>query len=231
MMPRRWPNWFEPVGTRYRPACNAKWGKRGRYLFSGLAAEGGPQAHRFPVCSPDLETQRTIGNVQGGPREPSDHGLGLGRGGISTKLHLVTDSNGLPLAAMRSPGQRHEVPVFPALMDGVRVRLANGRTRSRPGRLAGDKAYGYEPVYRYLRRRGIAHAIPQRSGPGVGRLRLPVDPDTYRRRNAVERCVGWLKGCRSAGTRYDKLATSFLAMVKLAFMRQYLRALRPSDRT
>jgi transposase len=43
--------------------------------------------------------------------------------------------------------------------------------------------------------------------------------------------VGWLKGCRSVGTRFDKLAVSFLAMVKLACIRLLLRRLRPSDRT
>ena len=168
---------------------------------------------------------------KGDPLEPVDHALGLGRGGISTKIHLVTDSNGVPLAAVLSAGQRHEVPVFPALMDQVRLPTARGRPRRRPRCLTGDKAYVYEPVFAYLRRRGIRAAIPQRSGPNAGRPHLPVDPDTYRRRNAVERAVGWLKGCRSAATRQDKLATSFLAMIKLALLRQYLRTLRPSDRT
>ena len=50
-------------------------------------------------------------------------------------------------------------------------------------------------------------------------------------RNAIERCVGWLKGCRSVATRHDKLAVNYAAMVQLAFLRQYLRTLRPSDRT
>ncbi len=132
---------------------------------------------------------------------------------------------------MLSAGQRHEVPVFPVLMDAVRLPRRRGRPRRRPRWLAGDRAYGYEPVYAYLQRRGIGAVIPQRSGPNAGRRRLPVDPDTYRRRNAVGRAVGWLKGCRSIATRHDKLAVSFLAMLKLAFLRQYLRVLRPSDRT
>jgi len=166
------------------------------------------------------------------PLEPADHALDLGRGGVSTKIHLVTDSNGLPLAAVLSAGQRQEVPVFAALMDAVRLPRPRGRPRRRPPWLTGDKAYGYEPVYAYLRRRGIGAVIPQRSGRNAGRRRrLPVDPDAYRRRNAVERAVGWLKGCRSLATRHDKLAVSFLAMLKLAFLRQYLRALQPSDRT
>jgi hypothetical protein len=43
--------------------------------------------------------------------------------------------------------------------------------------------------------------------------------------------VGWLKGCRSMGIRRDKLAVSFTAMLNLAFLRRYLRLLRPLDRT
>jgi transposase len=43
--------------------------------------------------------------------------------------------------------------------------------------------------------------------------------------------VGWLKGCRSIETRHNKLAVNFMAMLKLAFLRQYLRVLRLSDRT
>ncbi len=53
----------------------------------------------------------------------------------------------------------------------------------------------------------------------------------YRRRSAVERCVGWPKECRRVGTRLDKLAGSFMAFVRLACIRRYLRLLDPSDET
>jgi len=46
---------------------------------------------------------------------------------------------------------------------------------------------------------------------------------------AVDQCVGWLKENRRVGTRYDKLATSFLAFVNLAIIRRYLRLLAPDD--
>jgi transposase len=48
----------------------------------------------------------------------------------------------------------------------------------------------------------------------------------------VERLVGWLKEHRRIATRFEKLACSFLAMVKVSFMRRYFRILeRSSDNT
>ena len=41
----------------------------------------------------------------------------------------------------------------------------------------------------------------------------------YRRRNVVERCVGWLKEARAVATRFDKLAVHYLGVVKLAMVR------------
>ncbi|TWA71032.1 DDE family transposase, partial [Azospirillum brasilense] len=32
------------------------------------------------------------------------------------------------------------------------------------------------------------------------------------RRNAVERAIGWIKGCRSVATRHDKLAVNYMAI-------------------
>jgi uncharacterized protein (UPF0548 family) len=41
----------------------------------------------------------------------------------------------------------------------------------------------------------------------------------------VERAVGWLKEHRRIAARFEKLASGFLAMVKLSFVRRYLRML------
>ena len=52
-------------------------------------------------------------------------------------------------------------------------------------------------------------------------------PQIYQGRNIIERLVGWLNPKnrslehRRLATRFEKLATSFLAMVKLAFIRRY----------
>ena len=101
-----------------------------------------------------------------------------------------------------------------------RVRI--GRRR-RPATLAGDKGYSYPRIRQWLRRHAIRAVIPRRTDqhPEDGRVRF--DRATYRRRSAVERCVGWLKECRRLATRFDKLAVNFLAMIHLAFIERYLR--------
>jgi transposase len=66
-------------------------------------------------------------------------------------------------------------------------------------------------VRAYLRRRGIRAVIPTRQDQ---RANPHFDRQTYRRRNVMERCVGWLKENRRLATRYEKLAVNYLAVVK-----------------
>ncbi len=49
------------------------------------------------------------------------------------------------------------------------------------------------------------------------------DKATYKRRAAVEQSIGWVKERRRIATRFEKLAVSFLAMIKLAFIRFHLK--------
>ncbi|MGH7132334.1 MAG: IS5 family transposase [Phycisphaerales bacterium] len=151
--------------------------------------------------------------------------MGRFRGGFGTKLNLVTDRAGTPLGVLVTAGQRHESVSFEALMDAVAVRGVGGRRR--PDAVAGDKGYSYPRIRRWLSRRGIEAVIPTRSD----QRRQRLDRAKYRGRNVVERGIGWLKGCRRVATRYEKLATHFLAVVTLAMIQRCLRLLDPSNRT
>ena len=93
--------------------------------------------------------------------------------------------------------------------------------------MAADKGYDLSRVRASIRRRGMRVVIPEKRKPhGRRRGRPPIlDRGLYRRRNVIERCVGWLKACRRIGTRYEKLAVNYLAMIKLAVARRYLRLL------
>lgn len=129
-----------------------------------------------------------------------------------------------------TPGQRHESTRFESVMTAFRVKRRNGRERGRPRRLAGDKAYSCPRIRRWLQERGIEAVIPLRADERRYAEDDGFDKETYRRRSVVECCVSWLKECRAVGTRYDKLATSYMATVKLAMIERYLRILDSSDR-
>jgi transposase len=133
----------------------------------------------------------------------------------------VTDGRGVPLGALVTAGQSHESVSFETLMDTVAI-----RGRRRPEAVAGDKGYSYPRVRRWCRRRRIEAVIPTRSDQPRERL----DRRKYRGRNVVERCIGWLKESRRVATRYEKLATHFLAMIRLAMIQRCLRILDPSNR-
>jgi transposase len=71
--------------------------------------------------------------------------------------------------------------------------------------------------------------IPARKGrkkPRPGRP-LSYDRSRYRGRNVIERCIGWLKECRSVGTRFEKLGVHYLGLVQLAIIERYLKLLAP----
>lgn len=89
-----------------------------------------------------------------------------------------------------------------------------------PQRVAGDKGYSYKPVRRWLRRHHIEPVIPTRKDQ---RRDEGFEKETYRRRNIVERAVGWLKWCRALATRYDKLAVNFTALWIIAEIQHLLR--------
>lgn len=134
----------------------------------------------------------------------------------------MTDGRGVPLGALVTAGQAHESKSFEALMDTINI-----RRRRRPDAVAGDKGYSYPRIRAWLSRRGIEAVIPTRSN----QPRVSINKRKYRRRNVVERCIGWLKGCRRIATRYEKLACHYLAMIKLAMIQRCLKLLDPSNRT
>ena len=163
-------------------------------------------------------TQGDLSNYKNLLDEPADHAIGRSRGGLSTKIHHLVDGRGLPLVVLVGPGQAGDSPMFPVLMGHLRVaRRGQGRPRSRPDRVRGDKAYSSRAIRTHLRERGIIAVIPepsdqqghrQRRGRAGGR---PVSYDTedYKGRNVVERGFNEDKQWRAIATRYDKLALTY----------------------
>jgi transposase len=142
--------------------------------------------------------------------EPEDHALGRSQGGFSTKLHLVCDGEGTPLAVTISPGQEHETQQFVPLMAEATA------WPEQPKKLAGDKGYSAGWIRDWLREHKIKPVIAHKKNEQARKGRF--DRKAYRRRNIIERCVNSLKWFRRVATRYEKLAIHYLGMVTLAII-------------
>ena len=146
-------------------------------------------------------------------------GLGRSRGGLTTKIHVVCDRNGIPLGAAISPGQAHDSTCFETVLNAVPL----GHW---PDAVAGDKGYSAGRIRAWLDSRTITDVIPYKDNEYP-----PEDHEfnreAYRQRNVVERLIGWLKECRRIATRFEKRGKYFLAMLKLAALRRLLRATLP----
>lgn len=145
--------------------------------------------------------------------------------------------NGLPMGVALTPAQAGETAGLGAALGSVSApRPGRGRPRQRPAAVAGDRGYDHPSVRRRLARRGMRVVIaPRRPHPRHRPKRgrpFGFDRGLYRRRNAIGRCVGRLKEHRRLGTRYEKLAVSYLAVAHVCMIRLYLRRITDlSDRT
>jgi transposase len=79
-------------------------------------------------------------------------------------------------------------------------------------RLLVDKAYDADSLRDWLRHARITAVIPSSA---ARKTPYPLDRKTYRRRNVIERLFCRLKNWRRIATRYDRLASNYLAALAL----------------
>jgi transposase len=158
--------------------------------------------------------------------------LGRSRGGLTSKIHLLADSRCRPLARVTSAGQRHDSLAFLPLLGRLAIGgQGQGRPRTRPGQVLGDKAYSSSAIRSHLRRRGVKATIPEPADQARNRLRRgsmggrrPVfDAAAYKQRNTVERAFCHLRQHRAVATRYDKRDFVWRGTIDVASIRIWLR--------
>ena len=136
--------------------------------------------------------------------------MGRSRGGLTTKVHALTDARGLPLELVLTPGQAADCPVAAQLLSHLRQDTV----------VLADKAYDADWLRRQIEAAGAAANIP----PKVHRRStLAFNRTLYRDRNRIERFFNRIKHFRRLATRYEKHAANFLAMLKLAAAQLWLR--------
>src|SRR4051812_39801699 len=137
--------------------------------------------------------------------------MGRSRGGLTSKIHAVVDTNGLPVHLALTPGEAHDNRLCSVLLSALLPQTM----------LLADRGYDADWIRELARQQGAWANIPPKRN-----RKDPIcfSPYLYRVRNLIERFFNKIKQCRRVATRYDKLAANYLAFVKLASIRVWLRA-------
>ena len=136
--------------------------------------------------------------------------MGRSRGGLTTKIHALVDRHGRPVRLALTPGQTHDGQAAPELLSA----LPEGAV------VLADKAYDADAIRSLIEAQGAAPNIPARC---TRKQHFCFSRRLYKARNRIERFFNKLKQFRRIATRYAKLAASFVAMIKLACVRLWLR--------
>ena len=136
--------------------------------------------------------------------------MGRSRGGLTTKIHALVDANGNPIALKLTEGQAHDGKSAIDMLESVGA----GQT------LLADRAYDTDALRKTLADRSARANVK----PMPRRVNIPAfSPFLYRFRNRVERFFNKLKHSRAVATRFEKHDANYLALVKLAAARIWMR--------
>ena len=122
-------------------------------------------------------------------------------------------------------GQAHESTAVLPLLQGADQTITDieGDPVAWPVALAGDKGYRADWIDEALLELGIRPVVPSKENEDRDNRLVKFDREAYRRRNIVERLIGWLKECRRVFSRFEKTAKNFGGIIKIAFIERYLR--------
>lgn len=131
------------------------------------------------------------------------------RGKKGSKLHVLSEAQGIPLAVAVSGADTHDSLALKPLIRGIpAVRSRRGPRRRRPVKLRADKAYFSAEHLTWLRERGL---VPRIARPGI-----ESSERLGRHRWKIERSIAWLFGFRRLTVRYQRKGSHFLAFLGLA---------------
>jgi transposase len=134
--------------------------------------------------------------------EGEDEALGRSIGGLSTKIHCVTDGLGNPVDFILTGGEVHDSMCAEALLEGKSADF-----------VIADKAYDNDKILERVAQMKAVAVIPPKANRKTQR---EYDKHYYKERNLIERFFCRLKQFRGIATRYCKRGKYFLGAVKLA---------------
>lgn len=131
------------------------------------------------------------------------------RGKPGSKIHVLSDRGGTPLAVAVSAANTNDAAALKPLVLAIpAIRSRRGPRRRKPAKLHADKAYDSKALRAWVRGRGIGVRIARKGIESSDRL--------GRHRWVIERSIAWLFGFRRLTIRYERKASHFCAFLTLA---------------
>lgn len=138
--------------------------------------------------------------------------MGRSRSSLSTKIHLACDALGYPLGFILTGANVSDFDQAKPLL----------HAHLRPtAKAIMDKGYDSDAIRAYVNQLGGIAVIPPKSNRA---LKPAFDEHLYCERHRIENLFARLKAYRRIATRYEKLLSSFAAMLSLACILVWLKS-------
>jgi transposase len=179
--------------------------------FAGDGLASGPHhgraGHRSSCLGADDRQLDCSGPSAGGLHHSESKAVHeRSRGGLTSKIHALVDTNGLPVRLALTAGEAHDNRLADKLLSRLEPRSM----------LLADSSYDADCIRALAARKDAFTNIPPRCNRNDP---ICFSPYLYRARNLVERFFNKIKHCRRVAT----LAANYLAFVQLASIRLWLR--------
>ena len=133
------------------------------------------------------------------------------RSKLGTKRHILTDKKGIPLSAIITSANTHDVTVAIDTVDSMVLKRSSSKPKHKQKQnLCVDKAYHSKEIEQEIVRRGYIPHIRHRREERIFHRKYPA------RRWVVERTNSWHNRFRKLFTRYEKKVENYLGLVQLA---------------
>lgn len=121
----------------------------------------------------------------------------------------MCDALGNPLGFVLTPGQKADCTQAITLIEGLEFQA-----------LLADKGYDSDAIVNYVESRGAVAVIPPKRNRKIQR---EYDKELYKERHKIECRFGFLKHYRRLFSRFDKIASRFLAFLHFIAAIQWLK--------
>lgn len=201
------PSCFGPWKSVY--SCFRRWTNNGLWkaLLARLSTAGRDEEYLMIDSTSSRVHQHAAGPVGGQLAQA----MGRSKASLSTKIHLACDALGYPLGFILTGANVSDFDQCKPLL----------KDHLKPNSFAIlDKGYDSDAIRAYVNQLGGIAVIAVNSS----RSKKPAfDEHIYRERHRIENLFARLKAFRRIATRYEKLHSTFAAMVTLACILVWLK--------